>query len=100
MTEPATRDGLKPHIVFYVAMSLDGYIATPHGGIKWLAFFEKAGEDYGYATFYSSIDAVVLGSKTYERTLTFGGWPYPGKPCWVCSHRRLGATAPDVTVTV
>ncbi len=87
-----------PEIIYYVAASLDGYIATPDGGIEWLAPFEATGEDYGYANFYASIDAVLLGRKTYEQSLSFGDWPYPGKPCWVCSRQPLAIRRPDVQV--
>ena len=87
-----------PDIVYYVAASLDGYIATPDGGIAWLAPFEAAGEDYGYAAFYASVDALLLGSHTYEQVLG-GQWPYPGKPCWVFSQRSLAPAQPELTVT-
>ena len=86
-------------IIYYVAASLDGYIATPDGGIEWLSPFEGKGEDYGYAAFYASVDAVLLGRRTYDQCLTFGEWPYPGKPCWVFSRRRMKITAPGVTLT-
>ena len=72
-------------IVYYVAASLDGFIATPDGGIDWLQPFENTGEDYGYAEFYASIEAVLLGRKTYEQCLQFPEWPYAGKPYWVLS---------------
>jgi uncharacterized protein YhfF/dihydrofolate reductase len=88
-----------PEIIYYVAASLDGFIATPDGGIAWLAPFEAAGEDYGYAAFYASIDALLLGSRTYEQALTFDPWPYPGKPSWVFSGRPLPAAQPGVIVT-
>ena len=88
-----------PEIIYYVAASLDGFIATPDGGTAWLAPFEAAGEDYGYAAFYASIDALLLGSRTYEQALTFDPWPYPGKPCWVFSGRPLPAAQPGVIVT-
>jgi dihydrofolate reductase len=32
-------------IIYYVAASVDGYIATAQGGIEWLQPFENAGED-------------------------------------------------------
>ncbi len=86
-------------IVYYVAASLDGYIATPDGGVGWLSRFEGAGEDYGYAAFYASVNAILLGSRTYEQVLTFGSWPYPGLPCWVFSRRRIEGGPPEVTVT-
>jgi dihydrofolate reductase len=73
-------------IVYYVASSLDGFIATPDGGIEWLKPFEGGGEDYGYAEFYASVDCVLLGRKTYEQCLQFPDWPYHGKPCWIFSR--------------
>jgi dihydrofolate reductase len=72
-------------IVYYVAASLDGFIATPDGGIDWLQPFENTGEDYGYAEFYASVEAVLMGRKTYEQCLQFPEWPYAGKPYWVLS---------------
>ena len=72
-------------IVYYVAASLDGFIATPGGGIEWLKPFEGGVEDYGYGEFYSSIEGVLLGRITYEKALQFPEWPYTGKPYWVFS---------------
>jgi len=73
-------------IIYYVAASLDGFIATPDGGIDWLKPFEGTGEDYGYGEFYASIEAVLLGRATYEQCLKFPEWPYAGKPYWVFSN--------------
>src|SRR5438552_14070360 len=67
MDRPArlgTKRGAVPEVIYYVAASLDGYIATSDGGIEWLSPFEGKGEDYGYAAFYASIDAVLLGRQT------------------------------------
>jgi dihydrofolate reductase len=72
-------------ILYYVAASLDGFIATPDGGIEWLRPFEGSGEDYGYGEFYASVEAVLLGRSTYEQCLQFPEWPYAGKPYWVFS---------------
>lgn len=88
-----------PEVVYYVAASIDGYIATPDGGIEWLAPFEGTGEDYGYAQFYESVGAVLLGRRTYETSLAFEEWPYPGKPCCVFSHGNVRSLSPDVTRT-
>jgi len=82
-------------IVYYVAASLDGFIATPDGGIDWLKPFEGGAEDYGYGEFYASVEAVLLGRKTYEQCLRFPEWPYPGKPYWVFS-RASGNTPAKV----
>ena len=86
------------HVTYYVAVSVDGYIATADGGTDWLKPFESGEEDYGYHDFYRSIDAAVMGSHTYEQCLNFPEWPYPGKLCWVFS-RRTFPDRPDVTVT-
>jgi dihydrofolate reductase len=88
-----------PEIIYYAAASLDGHIATADGGIAWLAPFEATGEDYGYAAFYASVDALLLGSRTYEQVLTFGEWPYADKPCWVFSRRPLEPARSEVIVT-
>ena len=83
-------------VVYYVAASLDAYIATPEGGVEWLPPIEAAGEDYGYSEFYKSIDAVLMGSRTYEQLRE---WPYPGKPGWVFSQRPLTIAQPQITLT-
>ena len=88
-----------PAVLYYVAASLDGYIATHDGGVEWLSPFEGTGEDYGFAQFYASVDALLLGSRTYEQSLTFRVWPYPGKLCWVFSQRPLPVSRPEVILT-
>lgn len=86
-------------VVYYVAASLDGFIATPDGGTDWLAPFEDGSEDYGYADFFASVDSIVMGRKTCEKSLTFGEWPYPGKPAWILSRQPIATAEPGVTVT-
>jgi dihydrofolate reductase len=83
-------------IIYYVAASLDGLIATPDGGIEWLKPYEGTGEDYGYGEFYASIEALLLGRATYEKCLEFPEWPYAGKPYWVFS--RANANTPTSVV--
>jgi dihydrofolate reductase len=88
-----------PEIVYYVAASLDGYIATSDGGVEWLDELESTGEDYGYTEFYESVDDLLMGSRTYEQCLTFGDWPYPGKQSWVFTQRQIEPARPDIFVT-
>jgi dihydrofolate reductase len=75
-------------IVYYAAASLDGFIATADGGVDWLPPIEAEGEDYGYRDFYASVDAVLMGSATYEQIQQQAAWPYAGKPCWVFTRQR------------
>ena len=86
-------------VIYYVAASLDGYIAPLDRGLSWLAPFESSGEDYGYADFYRSIDAVLVGSQTFKQAAQFPQWPYPEKPCWVFSRQPLHTSLPHVFVT-
>ena len=66
-------------IALYIATSLDGYIARKDGSVNWLSAVETGETDYGYADFYQSIDALVMGRKTYQTsvTLSSGEWVYP-----------------------
>lgn len=64
----------------YIATSLDGFIARADGDLDWLTgAAASAGEDHGYAAFMASVDVLVMGRNTFEKVLTFGEWPYPGK---------------------
>jgi dihydrofolate reductase len=81
--------------VLYIAASLDGFIATPDGGVGWLEPYEA--EDYGYEAFYQTIGSVVMGRVTYEQVRGFGEWPYAHKQTLVLSHspRDLVDPPPD-----
>lgn len=72
----------------YIAVSLDGYIARKDGSIDWLTAVETEGEDYGYKSFFSDMDSVVMGSATYLKVLSFGQWPYSEKRCIVCTRQK------------
>jgi dihydrofolate reductase len=80
--------------VYYAAVSLDGFIATPDGGVAWLEPFNSP--DLGYEQFLAGVGAVVMGRATYEQALTFGPWPYPGRRGLVVTSRRLSALPPGV----
>ncbi|HET6351841.1 MAG TPA: dihydrofolate reductase family protein [Coriobacteriia bacterium] len=85
-------------VVYYVASSVDGYLAPADGSLDWLSAFEASSDDYGYAEFYASVDAVVLGSKTYEQVFGFDAWPYAGKRVVVMSSRDLPKATDEVVV--
>ncbi|MCW8929992.1 MAG: dihydrofolate reductase family protein [Gammaproteobacteria bacterium] len=76
---------------YYVASSLDGYIAKKDGDVSWLEDLELSMEDTGYNDFFSTVDALVMGRKTYEMIVSFGQWPYGDKPVWVCSGQNITA---------
>jgi dihydrofolate reductase len=73
----------------FVGASVDGFIARTDGGLDWLP--HGSGEDHGYAAFMATVDALVIGRKTYETVLSFGSWPYGSKPVFALSSRPLAA---------
>lgn len=86
-------------VIYYVASSLDGYIASVDGSVEWLSRFHVSGEDHGAAELHASMDALLLGSQTYEFALQLGQWPAPDKPSWVFTRRALRILHPSITLT-
>ena len=76
----------------FIATSLDGFIARANGDIDWLP--PGGGEEHGYDAFMATVDALVIGRKTYETVLTFDTWPYGEKPVFVLSTRTLAPAPP------
>ncbi|MBD2578997.1 dihydrofolate reductase family protein [Oscillatoria sp. FACHB-1406] len=81
---------------YYVASSLDGFIADSNNSLDWLLQFgEVAGERY--ERFLANVGALAMGSTTYEWLLEHHlqldsdspqAWPYE-QPTWVFSSRVL-----------
>jgi len=81
--EPAVKASV------FIGTSVDGFIARPNGGLDFLP--PGGGEPHGYEEFIATVDALVIGRKTFETVLGFGAWPYGEKPVFVLS---TGALAP------
>jgi dihydrofolate reductase len=75
----------------FIGISVDGFIARLNGDLDFLP--AGGGEPHGYAEFMETVDALVIGRKTYEIVLAFETWPYAEKPVFVLSTRAL-ASAP------
>jgi dihydrofolate reductase len=75
----------------FIATSLDGFIARANGDLDWLP--PGGGEPHGYDEFMATVDALVIGRKTFETVLTVDTWPYGAKPVFVLSTGPL-APAP------
>jgi dihydrofolate reductase len=86
---------------YYVASSLDGFIADRHNDIEWLTDREVSANpqdtaEAGIPEFVAGIGSVVMGSSTYRFLLGLGAdadWGFD-VPAWVLSHRSL-PSAPD-----
>jgi len=78
---------------YYVAASVDGYIADRTGSLEWLFQFNDVPgllTDH-YESFLADVGAIAMGAATYEFMLGQGmeQWPYPGVTTWVFTHRDL-----------
>ncbi|WP_341394269.1 dihydrofolate reductase family protein [Arthrobacter sp. G119Y2] len=80
-------------VLYYVASSLDGFIATEDHNLDWLmAFGFEAFQDH-YDKFMAGVGSLVMGSATYEfvRRQEPDSWAYGSLPCQVLTHRSLEA---------
>ena len=88
--QQSTKDVMKASV--FIATSLDGFIARSDGGLDWLP--DGGGEPHGYNEFMATVDALVIGRKTFETVLGFPEWPYGSKPVIVLSSSPATLEAP------
>lgn len=63
-------------VILGLAVSLDNFIEGPNGEYDW-CFTDQ---DYGLSDFFKRIDALFMGRKTYELTLSMGEQAPAGFP--------------------
>ena len=80
----------------FIGTSLDGFIARANGDLDFLP--PGGGEPHGYDEFMATVDALVIGRKTFETVLAFDTWPYSEKPVFVLSTNRLAPAPPGAVV--
>jgi len=71
----------------FVGTSVDGFIARGNGALDFLP--PGGGEPHGYSEFFASVDAMVIGRKTFETVLAFESWPYGDKRVVVLSSQPV-----------
>ena len=76
-------------LVFYGAISVDGYLARDNDSLDWLLGTEGEGE-LGYSDFFATVDIILMGRKTYDQILIHmpNEFPYKGKQCYVFSRSK------------
>src|SRR2546430_4319102 len=80
----------------FVGTSLDGFIARADGSFDFLS--PAGDEPHGYDEFIATVDALVIGRKTFETVLGFDGWAYGKKPVFVLSSRPIAAAPAGAVV--
>lgn len=69
----------------FLGLSVDGFIARPDDDLSWLTSRGQAAGDAGFTPFMESIDALLMGRRTYEGIADLAEWPYLGRPVHVLS---------------
>ena len=80
-------------LIIFIAMSLDGYIATEDESLEWL--FNVDGEgDNGYSEFLETVDTILMGRKTYDWVMKNieGEFPYKNEECYVFTKSPIEDT--------
>jgi dihydrofolate reductase len=80
----------------FVGTSVDGFIARVDGELDFLP--PGGGEPHGYDEFMATVDALVIGRKTFETVLAMGAWAYGGKSVIVLSTCPLAPAPPGALV--
>jgi dihydrofolate reductase len=85
-------------IILYIAQSADGKIARPDGSVDWLdAIPNPEKTDYGYTSFYKSVDTTIMGHSTYQKILDFDiPFPYSDKKNFVLTRKKPPEDQPFV----
>lgn len=84
----------------FIGTSLDGFIARRDDDIEWLTSRGERAGDLGYTEFFESVDAVLMGRRTYETMLGFGSenWHFGDRHVGVVSTTLAADADPRVTV--
>lgn len=69
-----------------LANSLDNYIARRDGGFDWIHWSKEVAEIS--AKFMKTVDALLIGRKTYEGMLAYDQTSYPGAKSYVFSRSK------------
>jgi len=88
--------GLVPQrkIIVNIATSADGYVARSDGNLDWLTERPAPKGFYGLPEFERSIDAKILGRKTFDRSLEMGARFSADSVHYVFSRRPPPASVP------
>lgn len=79
---------------YSVAMSLDGYIAGPHGEFDWIV----TDPEIDFAAAFKQFDTLLIGRKTYDMMRDHSGPDMPGVSSFVISRTLQQKDCVGVTV--
>ncbi len=76
-------------VTYYVAASVDGYIAGPGGSLDFLDCVSGGDHHFGYQDFWEGVDALVMGRTTWDFVAGVEEWPYGTMPVRVFTHSPI-----------
>jgi dihydrofolate reductase len=92
---PQPNNSRSRRLRYQVAVSLDGFIATPDGGYDWIV----SDPDVDFAALYKEFDTAVMGRKTYDLAASLPGHgAMPGIDVIAFSRTMKPETYPGVRV--
>jgi dihydrofolate reductase len=80
-------------ITYGAACSLDGYIARPGGEVDWLHWSADVQRLSG--AYWTTVDTVLMGRKTYEAARAMGTGAYPGVTNYIFSSTLRSDPEPN-----
>jgi dihydrofolate reductase len=84
----------KRKIIVHIATSADGYIARSDGNIDWLTTRPAPKGFYGISAFMRSIDAKILGRKTFDLSVEMGAHFSANDRYYVFSRQPVPVSVP------
>jgi dihydrofolate reductase len=89
---------IKPEdVIYYAAVSLDGFIAGTDGDVSWLdGFFIP---ELGFHDFIKRLGGIIMGRRTFDKIAAFGRWPYGELKGTVATHREMDGSFGPVEKT-
>ena len=84
----------KRRIIVNIATSADGYIARPDGDLDWLTRRRPPKGFYGLPKFSRTIDAKILGRKTFDLSVKMGATFSADDMHYVFSRRSVPKSVP------
>jgi len=85
----------KRKIIVSIATSADGYVARTDGSLDWLTRRPAPKGFYGLPKFSRSVDAKILGRKTFDLSLKMGATFSADDMHYVFSRRPAPASVPS-----
>ena len=76
------------NLILYIASSQDGFISGESDDLSFLKLVEIEGEDYGYLKFINSVEAILVGRKTYDKVISMGLPYHENKNVYVISRDK------------